>query len=115
MTRVLDRIEQLDGYEPGETPVCFVGNISRSPIAMTRPGFEDYAYFTGADKLFAITDENMFWMYLGDVMAYPMARLDTADLSEAQKKAADGMDCFPKKDSVRMVDGAVVVKFSGEE
>ena len=115
MTRVLDRIEQLDGYEPGETPVCFVGNISRSPLAMTRPGFEDYAYFTGADKLFAITDENMFWMYLGDVMAYPMARLDTADLSEAQKKAADEMDCFPKKDSVRMVDGAVVVKFSGEE
>lgn len=44
-------------------------------------GFEDYVYFTGADKLFAVTDENMIWMYLGDVMAYPMARLNTADLS----------------------------------
>ncbi|MFQ9449021.1 MAG: hypothetical protein ACLR4A_18285 [Christensenellales bacterium] len=86
MTRVLDRVEQLDGYEPGETPVCFIGNISHSPIAMTRAGFEDYVYFTGADKLFAVTDENMIWMYLGDVMAYPMARLNTADLSEAQRK-----------------------------
>lgn len=30
----------------------------------------------------------MIWMYLGDVMAYPMARLNTADLSEAQREAA---------------------------
>ena len=112
MTRVLDRVEQLDGYEPGETPVCFIGNISRSPIAMTRAGFEDYVYFTGADKLFAVTDENMIWMYLGDVMAYPMARLNTADLSEAQREAAENMDGFPKKGSVRWADGAVLVKFS---
>ena len=112
MTRVLDRVEQLDGYEPGETPVCFIGNISHSPIAMTRAGFEDYVYFTGADKLFAVTDENMIWMYLGDVMAYPMARLNTAELSEAQREAAENMDGFPKKGSVRWADGAVLVKFS---
>ncbi len=115
MTRVLDRVEQLDGYEPGETPVCFIGNISHSPIAMTRAGFEDYVYFTGADKLFAVTDENMIWMYLGDVMAYPMARLNTADLSEAQREAAENMDGFPKKGSVRWADGAVLVKFSEME
>ena len=115
MTRVLDRVEQLDGYEPGETPVCFIGNISHSPIAMTRAGFEDYVYFTGADKLFAVTDENMIWMYLGDVMAYPMARLNTADLSEVQREAAENMDGFPKKGSVRWADGAVLVKFSEME
>lgn len=64
---------------------------------MTRAGFEDYVYFTGADKLFAVTDENMIWMYLGDVMAYPMARLNTADLSEAQREAAENMDGFRRK------------------
>ena len=54
-------------------------------------------------------------MYLGDVMAYPMARLNTADLSEAQREAAENMDGFPKKGSVRWADGAVLVKFSEME
>lgn len=57
----------------------------------------------------------MIWMYLADVMAYPMARLNTADLSEAQREAAENMDGFPKKGSVRWADGAVLVKFSEME
>ena len=38
MTRVVDRIEQVEGYIPGETPVKFLGDIQRSKLAMTRPG-----------------------------------------------------------------------------
>ena len=39
MTRVVDRIEQVEGYIPGETPVKFLGDIQRSKLAMTRPAF----------------------------------------------------------------------------
>jgi len=35
MTRVMSRVEQLDGYVPGETPVAFIGNIDTQI-----PGFD---------------------------------------------------------------------------
>lgn len=50
-------------------------------------------------------------MYLGDVMAYPMARLNTADLSEARGKRPK-IWTASEKSSVRWADGAVLVKFS---
>ena len=45
MTRVADRMEQFDGYIPGETPVVFVG-IPNS-INEVMPGFKDYWNVTG--------------------------------------------------------------------
>ena len=111
MTRVVDRIEQVEGYVPGETPVKFLGNIQWSQLAMKRPAFASLGGLTGTGENYAITYEDTFWMYLEDVMGYPIRRFKEAR-NEEQWRVTGDMPCFPDKDSVQMVDGVVFVKLT---
>ncbi len=113
MTRVVDRIEQVEGYIPGETPVEFLGDIQRSQLAMTRPAFAHLGSLTGTEENYAITYGDTFWMYLEDVMGYPIKRFRETK-NEEQERVTDDMPCFPDKDSVQMVDGVVFVKLTAQ-
>ena len=113
MTRVVDRIEQVEGYIPGETPVEFLGDIQRSQLAMTRPAFAHLGSLTGTEENYAITHADTFWMYLEDVMGYPIKRFRETK-NEEQERVTDDMPCFPDKDSVQMVDGVVFVKLAAQ-
>lgn len=113
MTRVVDRIEQVEGYIPGETPVKFLGDIQRSQLAMTRPAFAHLGSLTGTEENYAITHADTFWMYLEDVMGYPIKRFRETK-NEEQERVTDDMPCFPDKDSVQMVDGVVFVKLAAQ-
>ena len=113
MTRVVDRIEQVEGYIPGETPVEFLGDIQRSQLAMTRPAFAHLGSLTGTEENYAITYADTFWMYLEDVMGYPIKRFRETK-NEEQERVTDDMPCFPDKDSVQMVDGVVFVKLAAQ-
>lgn len=113
MTRVVDRIEQVEGYIPGETPVEFLGDIQRSQLAMTRPAFAHLGSLTGTEENYAITYGDTFWMYLEDVMGYPIKRFRETK-NEEQERMTDDMPCFPDKDSVQMVDGVVFVKLAAQ-
>lgn len=113
MTRVVDRIEQVEGYIPGETPVEFLGDILRSQLAMTRPAFAHLGGLTGTEENYAITYGDTFWMYLEDVMGYPIKRFRETK-NEEQERVTDDMPCFPDKDSVQMVDGVVFVKLAAQ-
>lgn len=113
MTRVVDRIEQVEGYIPGETPVEFLGDILRSQLTMTRPAFAHLGSLTGTEENYAITYADTFWMYLEDVMGYPIKRFRETK-NEEQERVTDDMPCFPDKDSVQMVDGVVFVKLAAQ-
>ena len=113
MTRVVDHIEQVEGYIPGETPVKFLGDIQRSQLAMTRPAFAHLGSLTGTEENYAITYGDTFWMYLEDVMGYPIKRFRETK-NEEQERVTDDMPCFPDKDSVQMVDGVVFVKLTAQ-
>lgn len=113
MTRVVDRIEQVEGYIPGETPVEFLGDILRSQLTMTRPAFAHLGSLTGTEENYAITHADTFWMYLEDVMGYPIKRFRETK-NEEQERVTDDMPCFPDKDSVQMVDGVVFVKLAAQ-
>lgn len=113
MTRVVDRIEQVEGYIPGETPVEFLGDILRSQLTMTRPAFASLGSLTGTEENYAITYADTFWMYLEDVMGYPIKRFRETK-NEEQERVTDDMPCFPDKDSVQMVDGVVFVKLAAQ-
>lgn len=113
MTRVVDRIEQGEGYIPGEMPVKFLGDIQRSQLAMTRPAFAHLDSLTGTEENYAITYGDTFWMYLEDVMGYPIKRFRETK-NEEQERVTDDMPCFPDKDSVQMVDGVVFVKLAAQ-
>lgn len=41
MVRVVGRLEQTEGYVPGETPIAVVGLLPTSPLYKTMDGFED--------------------------------------------------------------------------
>lgn len=113
MTRVVDCIEQVEGYIPGETPVEFLGDILRSQLTMTRPAFAHLGSLTGTEENYAITYADTFWMYLEDVMGYPIKRFRETK-NEEQERVTDDMPCFPDKDSVQMVDGVVFVKLAAQ-
>lgn len=85
MTRVVDRIEQVEGYIPGETPVEFLGDIQRSQLAMTRPAFAHLGSLTGTEENYAITYGDTFWMYLEDVMGYPIKRFRETKNEEQER------------------------------
>ena len=111
MTRVLDRLEQTKGYAVGETPVAFAGSLDASQLNQDKPAFAYTKRFNGSEENYAITFSDTFWMYLRDVLGYPIVQAEEAE-HIARQEAVAAMPSFPEKGSVALVDGVAVVKLS---
>lgn len=110
-TRIIDRVEQVEGYIPGETEVLFVGNIQKSNIYKQREGFYDGG--TGMNTDLPTTYDGPLISYINYVLGYNMnivALYNVNDIKE--NKEIMSMPPFPNKDSIKMIDGVVVVKLS---
>lgn len=109
MTRVADRMEEQEDYIPGETPVIFVGNLE---IGNYKYGFERYNFITGIGVSSSITYYETLEDYFEYVLGRPLNLTEnTIEMSDEMIKE---MNSFPKKDSVIMKDGTLVVKLAGE-
>ena len=107
--RIIDRIENVPGYVPGETRVAFAGRLDyNEPLDAPRDAFRDLQTQTGLWHTHSAT-YNM-GRYLTDYLQYPLVwdQTTTATRSELVK----AMPIFPASGSVRMIDGVVVVKLS---
>ena len=110
VNRVIDRLEQLERYEPGETPVYFTGSLQESPLLEPRAGFEhlnDTGFWSEAAVTYDVS------AYMEEVLGYPvnlLAEPEAAALLPAS--ALDEMGAFPSRDSVQMVNGVAVVRLS---
>lgn len=108
VTRMIDRVETLEGYAPQVTPVYVVGSLQNSPLNQTRP---DSAYLGAKAGLWSYYSAtyNLSY-YITGYLNYPML------ISEAQDLAAledvQNMPTFPAQGSVKMIDGAAVIKVS---
>ena len=111
MTRVLDRLEQTEGYVVGETPVAFAGSLDASQLNQDKPAFAYLKRFNGSEENYAITFSDTYWMYLRDVLGYPIVQAQDAAYA-ARREAIAAMPCFPERGSVAIVDGVAVVKLS---
>ena len=111
MTRVLDRIEQTDGYVVGETPVKFIGTLNGSPLDKMREAFVSSYVVTGAGRNYALTYYGTFWHYFEVILGYPIQPFK-GELDASQAKMAEQMPAFPAKGSVEIVDGVLLVKLS---
>lgn len=112
MTRIIDRIEQTDGYEVNETPVVFVGTLMDSPLSMARVGFEEITG-TGATQNFSTTYYRSYQWYLETVLAYPVNLLPVENVAAYnQNSKVQQMPAFPHKKSCQIIDGVLVVKLS---
>lgn len=111
-SRLIDRIENTEGYVPGFTPVTFVGTLEANTyLSRGWPVFESFDYIsklTGlkANYLATYNLDN----YLNYYLNYPIFPYPGLDLSD--NKEVKAMPCFPAQGSVKTVENAVVVKLS---
>ena len=112
MTRVIDRIEQVDGYEPGKTEVVFVGNLGKSDVRQNRRGYFG-RHVLGDYVNFSVTYHETLSDYFKYYLAYPIIVADRdMAVSVSQKSEVAEMPAFPSAGCARMVDGRLVVKLS---
>ncbi len=119
MTRVVDRIEQTEGYVPGETELCFVGVSDQLLPAIS--GFGEYQKITGLEGGSPILTANAeyyynaYGAYFKYILNNPGRMAGHKTWSELQlDERALAMPAFPAAGCIREIDGVLVVKM-GEQ
>lgn len=108
-TRIIDRVEQVEGYVPGETPVAFVGRLDRNDyLNHGRDEFAELDHTVGLWSDYSATYN--LGRYLTDYLNYPLEWDTVTDFSQYEE--VQSMPVFPAVDGIQMVDGTVVVKLS---
>lgn len=111
MTRVVYRMESCDGYEPGTTPVVFVGDAEQ--LISVIPGFEEYRRITGADFAQTTSMQTNYraQRYIYYVMGNPavMAQEPVWSAMQQDPRVAR-MPSYPEEGSVQILDDVMVVK-----
>ena len=112
MTRIINRMEETDGYEMGKTPVMMVGALNISDLSHTRIGFMNTG--EGTNVAFTITYQGVYSKYFNDYLAYPINLVDDDTLFSNYYGSDDikDMPVFPAKDSVKFYNDMLVVKIS---
>ena len=116
MTRIVYRMEDCDEYEPGTTPVVFVGMLEQ--LNEVIPGFEEYRGITGMDSSAVATTNEDYRVraYFQYVLNNPaeIADNDTWQTMCSDPRVAQ-MPYYPEDGCVSMVDGILVVKVGETE
>lgn len=113
MTRVLDRAEQVEGYQPGATPVAIVGTLEDSTLSVPHVGFEHLAVLDAASVNYATASEQDNTWYMWEVLGYPCNFVSSFELSGLEEtQAVQEMPAFPAAGCCQMVEGTLVIKLS---
>ena len=113
MSRVIQRIEETEGYVPGYTPVAILGTPEDSVFSVERKGFEHLSALDAASGSYAIsTDEDMIW-YCWEVLGYPLNFVSTFELEQIeQSDAARALPAFPDEDCCTFIGETLVIRLS---
>ena len=113
MTRLLSRIERVEGFTPGSTPVAFIGSLDESVYGVTLQGFEHLTALEAASGSYAVSDyKNMIW-YCWQVLGYPFNFVSTYEHSLLEQNSdVIALPAYPDAGSIRMIDGVLVIKLS---
>ena len=110
MTRVVDRIESLDEYEPGVTPVLFVG-IPSTYLYDFSP-FHQLSWITGMYERSSVSYWSAYANYLHAILKVDINLMDeSTGYATVGQDTIDAMPSFPQKDSIQKINDVVVVKF----
>lgn len=114
MTRIIDRIEQTDGYLPGQTPVALIGALADSPLSQTRPGFAELTG-VGCSQNFSTTYFLTYKWYFEQLLAYPIQLLEPEQIAPyLQSPQVQTMPSFPQNGCCALLDGVLVLKLSAQ-
>lgn len=109
MTRILDKMEHTEGYDPKTTEVVFIGDLNESDVAFHKDYFEHVWY----QRNYSPTHYWSYRQYFEYVLGYPLSAASDSLIPEYKEKTeVIEMPSFPHGDYCRMVDGRLVVKFS---
>ena len=113
MTRVIARAEAVPEFNPGETPVAFVGSIEDSSLSVVHEGFGKLDALDAAKNNYAAVDDEGNTWYMWEIMGYPFNLVDAFTLSQlAAREDVQAMPAFPAADCCRMIDGTLVIKLN---
>ena len=113
MTRVLDRAEQVEGYQPGATPVALVGTLEDSTLSVPHVGFEHLAALDAASGNYAMASEQDNTWYMWEILGYPCNFVSSFELSQFEEmQVVLDMPVFPAAGCCQMVEGTLVIKIS---
>ena len=107
-TRVIDRIEETEGYVPGVTPVAFSGSLFNN--SLLTHGRKGYEWFVGIEAGAARYDYTASWttrQYILNYLNYPM---NIVAAPAPEETAA--MPVFPYDGSIGWVGDTIVVKLA---
>lgn len=110
MTRVMDDIYDVDGYEAGTTELCFIGTPE---FHGKMQGFESLYNLHGNENPSSIPFSFAFNNYFKFILNLPY---NLSSLEDQKKLAAtdevQAMPCYPADGSIRWVGDILVVKMS---
>jgi hypothetical protein len=106
VTRVIDRIEQTEGYTPKETPVVFIGGIENNPnLSTVRCGFT----YEGTGNSSTVTATYNLPTYFYEYLSYP---IKFGNQEHAPDEVLSKIQLFPAKDCTIMHEGILYMKLS---
>lgn len=113
MTRVLERIEQTEGYAPGYTPVAIVGTLEESVLSVPHEGFEHLSALDAAKNNYAADSyEGNIW-YMWEIMGYPLNFISSFEQSQLEEsETVRAMPAFPQEGCCGFVGDTLVIKLS---
>ena len=113
MSRVIQRIEETEGYLPGYTPIAVIGTPEDSVFSVERKGFEHLAALDAASGNYAIsTDEDMIW-YSWEVLGYPLNFVSTFELEQLREsEAVRALPAFPAEGCCTFIGETLVIRLS---
>ena len=116
MTRIIDRIEQIEGYETGKTKVAIVGNLNSSSLILIRPNSIAYERAIGIWGAFSTTSYNKYVSYFKNYIGYPINLLDQYEAGKFEDyEEVKNMNAFPAKNSCKFVGDVLVIKLSDKQ
>ena len=112
-TRILKHMDDVEGYVPGETPVCMLGYLPSSSISLVRPGFEQLSNLQGMRYTYAASYETSTPWYYQMILGYPVNFVSDQQRKEFENSAiGDDMPAFPAEGCYKMIDGILFIKIS---
>lgn len=111
MNRIVQNIENIEGYEIDKTPIVFIGYLSDGPLSFEKSDL-DYES-VGLQGKYSLTYYLNYKQFLNNYMGYPVKVLSEDKSKEfSEKEEVKNMKPFPSKESYKIVDNVLVIKLS---
>lgn len=111
INRIIDRLEETEGYDAGKTKVTIIGTLNTGPLFVPRKEIDGKGI--GMDYNYGLTYYETYKLFFDNYLAYPINIISKEEmLTLKNRKEVKDMPCFPNKNSIKFIDDTLIVKLS---